>query len=64
MADEVKLRTPAPQPLPHDEAFTPGGVPVAYARSRPEDEFWENLIYEEQRLQNSALSWSRPGDGE
>lgn len=41
-----KLRTPAPQPLPSDEAFTPGGVPSHEHDHGLEDEFWENIVYE------------------
>lgn len=45
MADEVKLRTLPLQPLPPDEAFTPGRDPGADAHP-PEDEFWQNIMYE------------------
>jgi hypothetical protein len=45
MADEVKLRTPAPQPLPADEAFVPGREPGGDVHP-PEDSFWDNILYE------------------
>jgi len=38
-------RTPAPQPLPPDEQFTPGR-PLPHDVHPPEDEFWDNLVYE------------------
>jgi hypothetical protein len=46
MADEPeKHRTPAPQPLPNDEEFTPGRDPGPDAHP-PEDEFWDNIMFE------------------
>src|SRR5262245_7820118 len=45
MPDDVKNRTPAPQPLPPDEQFSPGRDP-AHEPHPPEDEFWQNLMYE------------------
>lgn len=46
MADEVKLRTLPLSPLPNDEAFTPGGVPSHEHDHGLEEEFAENLMYE------------------
>jgi hypothetical protein len=46
MADEVKLRTPAPQPLPAGEIFNPGREPGPDAHP-PDDEFWQNIFYED-----------------
>jgi hypothetical protein len=47
MADEPeKHRTSAPNPLPNDEQFTPGGNPGDDAHA-PEDDFWNNVFYEE-----------------
>jgi len=48
MADEVKLRTLPLQPLPPDEAFTPGRDPGDDAHP-PEDDFWQNIMYEDNR---------------
>jgi hypothetical protein len=45
MADDVKYRTPAPQPLPNDEAFTAGREPD-HEPHPPEEEFLENLMFE------------------
>ena len=41
MPDEVKLRTPAPQPLPNDEQFTPGREPA----TAPEGITADDLMY-------------------
>lgn len=47
MADEPeKHRTSALNPLPNDEEFTPGGNPGDDAHA-PEDDFWDNIFYEE-----------------
>ena len=45
MADDVKHRTPAPQPMPADEAFTPGREPAEEPHP-PEDDFWQNIMFE------------------
>lgn len=46
MADEdPKHRTPPLSPLPADESFTPGGVPVGEVHP-PEDDFWDNVMFE------------------
>src|SRR5262245_17772873 len=45
MPDDVKHRTPAPTALPTDEQFTPGREP-AHEPHPPEDDFWQNLMYE------------------
>ena len=44
-APDVWHRTPAPQPLPNDEQFTPGRPPE-HEPHPPEDDFWDNLLYE------------------
>ena len=41
----MKHRTHPLQPLPPDEAFTPGGVPVEDPHP-PEEEFLDNLMFE------------------
>ena len=48
MPDEVKLRTLPLSPLPNDETFTPGREPGDDAHP-PEDDFWRNLVYEDNR---------------
>ena len=40
------IRTHPMAPLPHDEAFTPGGVPQHEHGYGPEDEFMQNIVYE------------------
>lgn len=39
-------RTPPLGPLPNDEAFTPGRDPGEDAHP-PEDEFWQNVMFED-----------------
>lgn len=46
MADDFKRRTGPPSPLPQDEAFSPGRDPGPDAHP-PEDEFWQNIIFED-----------------
>jgi hypothetical protein len=45
MADEPKNRIPPPAEVPADQSFTPGPDPGPDAHP-PEDEFWQNVMYE------------------
>ncbi len=42
-----KLRTLPMAPLPNDEPFTPGREPAHTHDHGLEDEFWENIVYED-----------------